>query len=117
MDAQEFTRAVVAAIENAELARYFILPDGGLPAVTSHLQIDLNVEAVRADLASPGGLKASHAQRRMLMVLAALWRPRQADDLFGESLGNLAHAIMAMDRYNREILAALVESFPGWSDL
>lgn len=116
MDEKAFTEAVVEAIRNAELERYFVLPEGGISEVASHYEIELDVEAVRRDLASPGGLKASHAQRRMLMLLAALWRPRVADELFGESLGSLADAVMAMDRVNRGILAELLYAYPGWSD-
>lgn len=116
MDKTAFTKAVVAAIRNAEIARYFVLPDGGLDAVSRHDEIDLDAAAIRADLASPGGLNASHAQRRMLMILATLCRPALADELFGERFSILPRAVMAMDRRNRGLVAELIFNYPGWHD-
>jgi hypothetical protein len=116
MDETAFTEALIAALRNAELERYCVLPEAGLAAVSSHLQVGFDVEAIRRDRASPGGIKGSHAQRRMLMLLVALWRPGAADELFGEGLSALPRAIMAMDRRNRAILAELIETYPGWDD-
>lgn len=116
MDEAAFTQAVVAAIRNAEIARYFRLPAGGLDAVSRHDEIDLDGEAIRRDLAAPGGLKASHAQRRMLLILASLCRPALADELFGERFGALPRAVMAMDRRNRGLVAELIFNYPGWHD-
>ena len=72
--------------------------------------------AVTEDLASPGGLKASHGQRRMLQILAVLWNGRRADEIFQLPLSALVPSIMAMDRENREILSELLYSYPGWDD-
>lgn len=116
MDEAAFTEALIAGIRNAELERYCLLPDGGLEAVTSHLQVGFDVEAIRRDKASPGGIKASHAQRRMLSLLIALWRPGVVDTLFDDGLAALPRAVMAMDARNRAILAELIESYPGWDD-
>lgn len=116
MDEAEFTRALVAALRNAELERYCTFPDGGPDAVTSHLQVGFDVEAIRRDRASAGGIKASNAQRRMLVLLVALWRPSMAGELFGVGLEALPQAIMTMDRRNRAILSALVETYPGWDE-
>lgn len=114
MDEAAFTEALVAALRNAELERYCLLPDGGLEAVTSHYEIGFDVDEIRRDRDSPGGIKASHAQRRMLMLLLAFWRPDVADDLFDDGLSALPRAVMAMDARNRALLAELIESYPGW---
>lgn len=114
MNEVAFTEAVIAAIGNAELERYACLPEGGLDAVRSHHEIGFDVDAIRRDMNSTGGIKASHAQRRMLMLLVALWRPMTADELFDEGLSVLSRAIMAMDSRNRAILAELIETYPGW---
>ena len=116
MDEKAFTETVVAAIRNAEIARYFTLPDGGLDAVNEHFQIDVDADAIREDMASPGGLKASHAQRRMLLILVTLCRPALGDELFGEPFGMLPRAVMAMDARNRGLFAELIFSYPGWHD-
>lgn len=116
MDETAFTEAVVAAIGNAEIARYFVLPDGGLDAVTRFDQIDVDAAAIRRDLASAGGLKASHAQRRMLLILVALCRPALAAELFAEGFEVLPRAIMAMDRRNRGLVCELILNYPGWHD-
>lgn len=116
MDEGRFTEAVVAAIRNAEIAGYFVLPGGSLDTVNEHFQIDVDAAAIRADLASPGGLKASHAQRRMLMILVTLCRPGLAQDLFGEDFSMLPRAVMAMDARNRGLFAELIFSYPGWHD-
>lgn len=114
MDEAAFTDAVVAAIRNAELVRYTTLPDGGLDAVKSHYEIGFDIEAIRRDRDGPGGIKASNAQRRMLTLLVALWRPYVAEDLFEDGLSALPRAVMAMDARNRAILAELIEHYPGW---
>lgn len=114
MDEAAFTEALIAAIRNAELERYTLLPDGGLDAAASHYEIGFDIDAIRRDRDSPGGIKASHAQRRMLMLLVALWRPMAAEDLFDEGLSALPRGIMAMDARNRAILAELIEHYPGW---
>ena len=116
MDEMVFLEALKRAVERCQLEPY-ILPVGAeLAAVESHWDISLNVAAVKADMASPGGLKLSHAQRRMLQVVATLWNSRSADELFGLPFSELVPVVMSMDRENREILAELLYSYPGWRD-
>ena len=119
MDARtnlSFIEAVSAAITSCQLERYFVFPESGLENVERIEEINLNVDVLSQDFESAGGLKVSRGQRAMLMVLTVLWRPKVANKVFGYRVGELADAIMSMDRYNRRILTELIESYVGWAD-
>jgi hypothetical protein len=111
---REFTETLIEAITYNQLERYFVLPEGPLANVENHFDLRPEVDAIRQDMASAGGLKLSHAQRRMLTVLVSLWDGRTADSLFEEGLGSLASIVQSMDRTNRELLADIIVTFPGW---
>ncbi len=114
MQTREFTETLIEAITYNQLERYFLLPEGPLVDIESHFDVRPAVETIREDMASAGGLKLSHAQRRMLTVLVSLWDGRTADDLFEEGLGSLPSIVQSMDRTNRELLADIIVTFPGW---
>ena len=116
MDEAEFLDALKHAIESCELDRYFNIPASGLESVGSHYDLQPDLAAIAADRDSPGGIKGSHAQRRMLLVLCTLWNSGQAQQLFGEEFAVLPTVIHAMDKQNRGILAELLYSYPGWGD-
>ncbi len=97
-----------------QLERYFKTSTGSIEEVSSHYDLKPNIEAITRDQADSGGLKLSHAQRRMLMTLVALWEGATADQLFEEGLGSLSRIIQSMDRNNRELLAELILAYPGW---
>ena len=115
MEEAEFLSALQAAIEKCQLARYFRVPGGELAALENHYDVVPDLAAIHRDMESPGGIKGSHAQRRMLLILVTLWDPVRAQALFGEDFAVLPAALMAMDRENRGILAELIYTYPGWS--
>ncbi|TNE37484.1 MAG: hypothetical protein EP348_05710 [Alphaproteobacteria bacterium] len=114
MQEQDFTRFIKEAITYNQLERYFTTTAGTLEATASHFDLSPDLEAIRADQASNGGIKGSNAQRRMLMILVALWQGFEADRLFGEGLGGIGRVIQSMDRTNRRLLSELIKSYPGW---
>ncbi|MZR29068.1 hypothetical protein [Sneathiella litorea] len=114
MDEQAFTEFLKNSIRYNQLERYFVATPGPIEDATSHYDLIPNVDEIRRDLADSGGLKLSHAQRRMLMTLIALWNGGMADDLFQEGLGSLPRVIQSMDRNNRELLGNLILTYPGW---
>ncbi len=114
MDEDAFLDALKTAIEACELNRYFNIPAGGLALVDNHYTLIPNIEAIGEDMASPGGIKGSHAQRRMLLVLVTLWDSGQAQQLFGQDFAILPKVVMSMDARNRGILAELLYTYPGW---
>lgn len=116
MPEQQFLTLLKDAIRYNQLERYF---EGGKERVeSSETPEDLrpDLAAIAADLKDPGGLKLSHAQRRMLTVLVALWDGAAADRLFGEGLGSLSRIIMSMDKANRKRLADILTAYPGWGE-
>jgi hypothetical protein len=110
----QFTKILLETISYNQLERYFSGPEGTLTDIVDHYTLVPDIEAIRTDMASDGGLKLSHAQRRMLVVLVALWEGRIADDVFKDGIGSLPKIIQSMDRNNRELFAELVVLFPGW---
>jgi hypothetical protein len=114
MDETDFLDALKQAIEGCELNRYFNIPEAGLGVVDSHYDLIPDLAAIAEDRDSPGGIKGSHAQRRMLLVLVTLWDAGQAQRLFGEEFAVLPKVIHAMDKQNRGILAELIYNYPGW---
>lgn len=114
MPEQHFLTLLKDAIGYNQLERYF---EGGAALIEraeSPDDLRPDLAAIAADLEAPGGLKLSHAQRRMLTVLVALWDGGAADRLFGEGLGSLSRIIGAMDRGNRKRLADIIVAYPGW---
>lgn len=116
MNATIFTKLVKESIAYNQLERYFLTDHGNLESLEDHFILRPNINAIEADKKSDGGLKLSHAQRRMLVVLVALWDGRIADETFSSSMGDLAKVIQSMDRNNRELFAELVVSYPGWGN-
>ena len=114
LDEQAFTALVKDAIRYNQLERYFLAEDGPIERVESHYDLRPDIDAIKRDQADSGGLKLSHAQRRMLMTLVALWQGHTADEVFNEGLGSLARIIQSMDRNNRELLGDLIVAYPGW---
>ncbi|MEX0582140.1 MAG: hypothetical protein WD185_00605 [Sneathiella sp.] len=114
MNETEFVELVKSAIHYNQLERYFIADAGNIQDVQNHYKLKPNLDVIREDQADSGGLKLSHAQRRMLMTLVALWDGYTADELFGEGLGSLSRIIQSMDRNNRELLGDLIVAYPGW---
>ncbi len=111
---EEFTKIVKEAINYNQLNRYF-LPNGQeLENLTSHYDLKPDLSSIEMDKQSDGGLKLSHAQRRMLIFLVSLWDGRQADRIFLEGIGSLGKMIHSMDKGNRELVADLVVTYPGW---
>ena len=109
-----FTEVLKEAIRYNQLERYFRANSGQIEDAESHYDLAPDIEAIKLDQADSGGLKLSHAQRRMLMTLVALWEGATADQLFEEGLGSLSRIIQSMDRNNRELLAELTLTYPGW---
>jgi len=107
----EFFETLKDAISYNQLERYFT---GNVTSVDSHYNLQPDIGAIKKDMASDGGLKLSHAQRRMLVVLVALWEGHIADEVFNQGIGDLSKIIQSMDKDNREIFAELIVSFPGW---
>ena len=116
MSEVEFTNLVKEAITYNQLERYFTPKDTDLDRLTNHFEIAPDIKEIEKDKQSDGGLKLSHAQRRMLILLIALWDGRQADRIFQEGIGSLAKLIHSMDRNNRELVAELIVSYPGWGN-
>lgn len=116
MDANAFTKLVKESITYNQLERYFLTDQGSLELLEDHFTLRPDIDAIKEDMASEGGLKLSHAQRRMLIVLVALWDGRIADDVFSSGIGDLSKVIQSMDRNNRELFAELVVSYPGWGN-
>jgi len=114
MDEIGFLEAVKAAIETCELERYFLPSGMALAALESHYSLAPDLAAIRTDIESPGGIKGSHGQRRMLLVLVTLWNSKKAQDLFDEEFAVLPTVVMSMDGRNRGILAELLYTYPGW---
>lgn len=111
---EEFTKIVKDAIIYNELNRYFLPSSEKFAAVSSHFEIKPNISAIESDKTSKGGLKLSHAQRRMLILIVALWEGREADRVFEEGIGSIGKLIHSMDRNNREFMADLIMTYPGW---
>ncbi|MBL4906448.1 MAG: hypothetical protein JKX94_03275 [Sneathiella sp.] len=111
---EEFTKIVKEAINYNELNRYFLPTDEKFEAIDSHFELQPNISAIESDKASSGGLKLSHAQRRMLILLVALWEGNEADRIFSEGIGSISKMIHSMDRDNRELFADLILTYPGW---
>ncbi|USG60763.1 hypothetical protein NBZ79_16515 [Sneathiella marina] len=116
MNAKEFTKLVKESITYNQLERYFLVDQGNLESLNDHFTLRPDIDAIEEDMASAGGLKLSHAQRRMLVVLVALWDGRVADKVFSNGMGDLPKVIQSMDRNNRELFAELVVSYPGWGN-
>lgn len=114
MISSEFTKIVKEAIIYNNLSRYFSPIGTNFQHLENHLDLKPNISEIEKDKASSGGLKLSHAQRRMLIFLVALWDGREADRIFEEGIGSLAKMIHSMDRDNKELLADLVVTYPGW---
>ncbi|MCG8491289.1 MAG: hypothetical protein MI743_06715 [Sneathiellales bacterium] len=116
MQQEEFTKILKEAINYNQLERYFLSETGDIESAQSHYELRPDLESVEKDKASDGGIKLSHAQRRMLIVLVALWDGRHADRVFEEGMGSLARTIHSMDRENRELFADLIVTYPGWGN-
>jgi hypothetical protein len=114
LNEQEFTDALKEAIRYNQLERYFTADACPVEDVDNHYDLAPDVPAIKKDQADRGGLKLSHAQRRMLTVLVALWEGNMANQLFEEGIGSLSSIIQSMDRNNRELLAELILTYPGW---
>jgi hypothetical protein len=114
LNAQEFTKLVKESITYNQLERYFVSGKIDLMDMEDHFDLQPNIGAIKDDMASKGGLKLSHAQRRMLVVLVALWNGRVADEVFSSGMEDLAKIIQSMDRNNRELFAELIVTYPGW---
>ena len=113
----DFTKIVQEAILYNQLERYFSPKGEAFERLESHFELSPDVSEIENDLASAGGLKLSHAQRRMLMLLVALWEGNEADRIFSEGLGSLGKLIHSMDRDNRELTADLIVTYPGWGKI
>jgi hypothetical protein len=113
---EDFTTTVKEAITYNQLERYFNPKDTDLHKLINHFEISPDVAEIEKDKNSDGGLKLSHAQRRMLIMLMALWDGREADRIFAEGIGSLAKLIYSMDRNNRELVADLIVTYPGWGN-
>ncbi|GLQ08004.1 hypothetical protein [Sneathiella chinensis] len=111
---EEFTIILKQSIKYNQLERYFAATQGEVENAATHYDLYPDMERIIEDRDSPGGIKLSHAQRRMLMVLVALWEGDEADRVFGEGIGSIPTMIHAMDRQNRELLADLILTYPGW---
>lgn len=114
MPEQEFTIIIKETIKYNQLEKYFTARSGSIEDVTDHFDLSPDVGAITADKSSPGGLKLSHAQRRMLVLLTALWDERQANRIFSDGVGSLGPMIQSMDPTNRDLFADLVVTYPGW---
>ena len=110
----DFTKIVREAIVYNQLERYFSPKGDKMESVESHFDIQPDIPEIEKDKASAGGLKLSHAQRRMLMLLVALWEGNEADRVFSEGLGSISKLIHSMDANNRELTADLIITYPGW---
>lgn len=110
----DFTKIVQEAILYNQLERYFSPKGEEFDKIESHFELAPDTDEIEKDIASAGGLKLSHAQRRMLMLLVALWEGNEADRIFSEGLGTLGKLIHSMDRNNRELAADLIVTYPGW---
>jgi len=113
----DFTKIVQEAILYNQLERYFSPKGDDFNNIESHFELTPDVVEIEKDKASDGGLKLSHAQRRMLMLLVALWEGNEADRIFSEGLGSLGKLIHSMDRNNRELTAELIVTYPGWGKI
>ena len=111
---EDFTKLVKEAILYNQLERYFSPKGDTFDKLNNHFELQPNVIEIENDKKSAGGLKLSHAQRRMLMLLVALWDGQEADRIFGEGLGSLGKLIHSMDANNRDLVADLVVTYPGW---
>ncbi len=113
----DFTKIVQEAIVYNQLERYFWPKGDALGSVESHFDLKPDIEEIEKDKASDGGLKLSHAQRRMLILLVALWEGNEADRIFAEGFGSISKVIHSMDKNNRELTADLVVTYPGWGKI
>lgn len=113
----DFTKIVREAIVYNQLERYFSPKGDELENIQSHFDLVPDIDEIEKDKASSGGLKLSHAQRRMLMLLIALWEGNEADRIFAEGLGSIAKLIHSMDANNRELTADLIITYPGWGKI
>ena len=116
MDEAAFLEALKETIIRCQLDRYSIPAGPALATVQDHWDIGFDLDAIRKDMDSAGGIKLSHGQQRMLEILVTLWNPREADALFERRLSDLIPSIMAMDKENRDRLCSLIYHFPGWGD-
>jgi hypothetical protein len=114
LNAKEFTKLVKESITYNQLERYFETDQDHLAELKDHFDLEPSIEAIKEDIASPGGLKLSHAQRRMLVVLVTLWNGRIADEVFSSGMEDLSKIIQSMDKNNRELFAELIVTYPGW---
>lgn len=111
---QEFTIIIKEAIKYNQLEKYFRARSGAVQDVSDHFDLSPDTDAIERDKSSAGGLKLSHAQRRMLILLTALWDERQANRIFADGAGSLGTMIQSMDPTNRDLFADLVVTYPGW---
>lgn len=116
MTENEFTNFVKEAITYNQLERYFTPKDNELDKLINHFDIAPDITEIKKDKNSDGGLKLSHAQRRMLILLVALWNGHIADQVFQESFGSIGKLIHSMDRNNRELVADIIATYPGWGN-
>ncbi|WP_025899992.1 hypothetical protein [Sneathiella glossodoripedis] len=116
MHEEDFTETLKAAITYNQLERYFTPKDSDLDRLTNHFEIAPDIKEIEKDRDSAGGLKLSHAQRRMLILLVALWNGREADRIFAEGIGSFPKLLHSMDRNNRELVADLIITYPGWGN-
>lgn len=114
MDQQEFTKIVKEAIKYNQLEKYFFVNNGIIEEIDNHRDLSPDMPAIERDKSSAGGIKLSHAQRRMLVLLVALWDERQANRVFDGGIGSLGRMVQSMDATNREIFADLIITYPGW---
>ncbi|MAZ03629.1 MAG: hypothetical protein CMN56_10860 [Sneathiella sp.] len=114
MNETAFLENLKDAIRYNQLEWYFTAETGDIQDAQGHYDLNPAIDVIREDQADSGGLKLSHAQRRMLMILVALWEGHIADELFGEGLGSLSLAIQSMDKNNRTLLSELIVTYPGW---
>jgi len=111
---EDFTKLVKEAILYNQLERYFSPKGDAFDKLNNHFELQPCVKDIENDKKSAGGLKLSHAQRRMLIFLVALWDGQEADRIFNEGIGSLGKLIHSMDANNRDLVADLVVTYPGW---
>lgn len=111
---EDFTKLVKEAILYNQLERYFSPKGDAFDKLNNHFDLKPSVKDIESDKNSAGGLKLSHAQRRMLILLVALWDGQEADRIFEEGIGSIGKLIHSMDTNNRDLVADLVVTYPGW---
>jgi hypothetical protein len=114
LNEQEFTKIVKEAIKYNQLEKYFSAKTDTIDKIDDHHLLSPDMMAIERDKSSAGGIKLSHAQRRMLVLLVALWDERQANRVFDGGIGSLGRMVQSMDATNREIFADLIITYPGW---